>query len=142
MEDYTTDEDDFDYQNPRPYLFEPEFTEEELRALDRGREDVATSQGESDERTRANTNWWCDCGVCQPMPTEMECLCCAEWDKILPSMVSNAPEEERDRTCVTATDDFSAMIHPAVLSFFFRRDKVNWKRNNTPSGPNGQLSTE
>ncbi|KAL2092789.1 hypothetical protein ACEWY4_012587 [Coilia grayii] len=34
------------------------------------------------------------------------------------------------------------MIHPAVLTFFFRPDKVNWKRKNTPSGPNGQLSTD
>ena len=57
MEDYMTDEDDdFDYQDPRPYLFEPEFTEEELHALDRGREDVATSQGESDERTATTSS--------------------------------------------------------------------------------------
>ncbi|KAL2079299.1 hypothetical protein ACEWY4_025043 [Coilia grayii] len=142
-EDYITDEDDdLDYQDPRPYLFEPVFTEEELQALGLGREDAPTIQSHLDERRRANMNWWWECGVCQPMPTEMECLCCAEWNKILPSMESNAPEEEGGRSCVTATEDFSAMIHPAVLNFFFRRDKVNWKRDNTPSGPNGQLSSE
>lgn len=140
--DYMTDEDDvFVNREPRPYMFEPVFSEEELRALDLER-DAPTSQGDSDERRRANTNWWCECGMCQPMPTEMECFCCTEWDKVLPSLESNAPEEEGDRTCVTATEDFSAMIHPAVLNFFFRRDKVNWKRKNTPSGPYGQLSTK
>ncbi|KAG1926942.1 gastrula zinc finger protein XlCGF8.2DB-like [Pimephales promelas] len=61
-----------------------QFSEEELRALeiDREEEDVAIAQQPEDVRMRANTNWWCECGgICQPMPTEIECLCCGEWGR-------------------------------------------------------------
>jgi len=143
IEDYTDEDDDMDYRNPRPYLYEPVYTEEELRALDQRTLDVPITPGDPDERRRADTNWWCECGSCLPMATEIESLCCVEWGKVLPSMVSsNTTEDESDRVCVTTTEDFTAMIHQAVLTFFFRRDKVNWKRKNTPSGPNGQLSAE
>ena len=141
IEHYSTDEDDdFDFQNPRPYLFEPVFTEEELRALEQRTLEHPVVQSDADVRSRANANWWCHCGVCQPMPTEIESLCCADWGEILPSM--QRCTEEDTRVCVTTNEDFTAMIHPAVLNFFFRRDKVNWKKKNTPSGRNGQLSTE
>lgn len=149
MADFEIDEEgDFsDSQEPEPYLFEPEFTEDELRALEieRQEEEVAIAQQPEDVRMRANMNWWCECGgICQSMPTEIECLCCREWDMFLPLMtrLNTSDQDERARSCVTSTEDFTALIHSAVLDFFFRCDKVNWKKRPTPNGPNGQLSTE
>lgn len=139
------EDDDFLFDpNPRPYLFEPEYTEEELRAMEEQEQATSTSQ-DADVRERAHTNWWCKCGVCEPMPTETESLCCLEWDKVLPSMARETvsePNEEEPARCVTSTEDFSVMIHPTLIDFFFRCDKVNWKKRPTPEGPNGQLSTK
>ena len=109
------------------------------------RQEFAIAQQPEDVRMRANTNWWCECGgICQSMPTEIECLCCGEWEKLLPSMtrLNASDQDESARSCVTATEDFTALIHPAVLDFFSRCDKVNWKKHPMPNGPNGQLSTE
>ena len=71
-------------QDPEPYSFEPEYTDEELQTLEAVRQDA--EQIDVEGRIRTNTDWWCKCGTCQPMPTETECLCCNEWDRVLPSM--------------------------------------------------------
>ncbi|KAG5283392.1 hypothetical protein AALO_G00041570 [Alosa alosa] len=70
----------------------------------------------------------------------VESLCCREWDLVLPSVAGVIDLE--DPGCATESDAFAAMIHPAVVDFFFRRDKVNWKKLPTPSGPDGQLSPD
>ena len=64
------------------------------------------------------------------MPTEIECLCCGEWDKVLPSMtrLNVSDQDERSHSYVTATEDFSASIHPAVLDFFFGAIKSTGKK--------------
>ena len=90
MADFVRDEeDDFsDSQDPEPYLYEPEFSEEELRALEieRQEEEVAIVQQPKDVRIRANANWWRECGgVCQHMPTEMN----------VPAVVSQLPRISR-----------------------------------------------
>nr|XP_055070427.1 uncharacterized protein LOC129451392 [Misgurnus anguillicaudatus] len=123
------------HQDPEPYRFEPEYTDEELQTLEADRQVV--EQTEVEGRIRTNTNWWCKCGTCQPMMTEAECLCCCEWDQVLPSM---ARLDEDENICVTTTQDFSALIHPAVVDFFSRCDKINWKKRPMPSEPNGQLT--
>lgn len=86
---------------------------------------------------RANSTWWCRRGHCTQMTSEEESLCCAEWDQVLPSVQLEVPVN-----CVAATDALDAIIHPSVVDFSFRRDKINWKRRHTPSGPDGQLSSE
>lgn len=136
MEDI--DAEDWLVADPEPYLFEPEYTEEELAQMDRVREEThEDEQAGAIVRTRANSSWWCKCDCCEQMPTEIESLCCAEWDQVLPSVHLEDPTH-----CVAATDAFAAMIHPSVVDFFFRRDKVNWRKQHTPSGPDGQLSPE
>ena len=95
-------------QDPEPYSFEPEYTDEELGTLEAVRQDV-------EGRIRTNTDWCCKCGTCQPMPTETECLCCNEWDRVLPSM---SRLDDNQNICVTTMEDFSALIHPAVDVFF------------------------
>lgn len=136
MED--VDADDWLVADPEPYLFEPEYTEEELAQMDREREETQEDEAAGGTmRTRANSTWWCQCNYCAQMSTEEESFCCTEWDQVLP------PVQLEDTTqCIAATDAFAAMIHPSVVDFFFRRDKINWKKRHTPSGPDGQLSSE
>lgn len=137
------DDDDWFVADPQPYLFEPEYTEEELAAMDREREEREAEPTGAGERARTNSNWWCTCDCCEQMPTETESLCCSEWDQVLPSMVGiNLADDPEQNSCVAASDAFAAMIHPVVVDFFFRRDKVNWRKKPTPSGPDGQLTSE
>ncbi|XP_065144026.1 uncharacterized protein [Paramisgurnus dabryanus] len=139
------DYDDCFVADPEPYLFEPEYTEEELAFMDREREERSEpEQTGAGERTRANSNWWCKCDCCGQIPTEIESLCCLEWDQVWPSMVgvNVYPEDPGHIACVAASDAFAAMIHPAVVNFFFQRDKANWKKHPTPSGPDGKLSSD
>ncbi|KAK7162541.1 hypothetical protein R3I93_006766 [Phoxinus phoxinus] len=144
MADFVDDYDLF-VIDPEPYLFEPEYTEEELALMDREREErYEPEQTGAGERTWANSNWWYKCDCCEQMPTEIESLRCSEWDQVLPSKVgvNVDPEDPGQIACVAASDAFAAMIHPAVVKFFFHRDKVNWRKRPTPSGPDGQLSSD
>jgi len=141
MADFDEMSDDFYFvsnQDPEPYRFEPEYTDEELQSFEADSQDAEQTE-EVEGRIRTNTDWWCKCGTCQPMPTESECICCNEWERVLPSMASRDDNED---ICVTITEEFSALIHPAVVDFFSRCDKINWKKRPMPSEPNGQLSSK
>ena len=74
MADFVMDNEDnfLINQDPRPYLFEQEHTEEELQVLEEERarrEAEAAEQPGAGERLRAGMNWWCSCGACKPMPS-------------------------------------------------------------------------
>lgn len=109
--------------------FEPEYTEAELALLDHKREERQDQPADS-KRARANSKWWCKCDCCMEMLTENESMCCAEWDQVLPSVtgLSLHTGDPGQPSCVAAGDAFAAMIHPAVVEFFFRLDKVSWKK--------------
>ena len=62
----------------RPYLFEPENTDEELLALDSERAGQKAEQAVAASMPRTLTTWWCSCGCCVQMDTEEESLCCKE----------------------------------------------------------------
>lgn len=144
------DEDDFfgTDEDPQPYLFKPEYTEEELHVLEAEharREAETVEQPGAEGRVRIGMDWWCRCGACQPMPTENECFCCTEWELVRPSMGRldiSGEEDSTQRDCVTTNDAFPALVNPAVVETFFHLPKINWKKRPRPSGPNGQLSVE
>lgn len=127
--------------DPEPYLYEPEFTPEEVEQRRKEREEREKQRGQAGQsvQSRCDSNWWCLCGGCQPMPTEMKSFCCLEWDMVLPSMARD--DQPDDSTCVCANPNLIAMLHPAVVDFFFRCE-VNWARRPTPDGLDGQLSVE
>ncbi|XP_039650889.1 uncharacterized protein LOC120555826 [Perca fluviatilis] len=123
----------------RPYLFEPEYTDEELQIMEENRraaEEAAEITEIPDTPNRCAGDWWCSCGQCQPMATEEECLCCRESDVFRQCL------ENSEACCVTAMDDFPALINPAVVRTFFNVPKINWKRRPVPEGPDGQLSAK
>ena len=82
-------EDDFTFAEPMGYLYEPEYTDDELRQMDseraererRAREDATAA---ATQRPRENDTWWCSCDGCGPMPTERESYCYREWDLAMP----------------------------------------------------------
>ena len=77
-----------DEQLLESYAFEPEYTPEELEALDHEQNDGCRHQreqerrGEPDERLRRLD--WCSCSNCSLMPTHKECLCCKEIELLEP----------------------------------------------------------
>lgn len=85
-------------------------------------------------------------GCCDPMPTEEECLCCKEWDLLMPYTgggdVYSDDTSDPTQYCVTMLEDFPPLINRAVLEIFFHVPKINWKSWPRPEGPNGQLSIE
>ncbi|KAK2896378.1 hypothetical protein Q8A67_010866 [Cirrhinus molitorella] len=68
METFVRDDSEDIYfgADPEPYLFEPEYTENEL--LERERKESVSEQKGGGQPIRI----WCKCGACQPMPTEKE----------------------------------------------------------------------
>lgn len=81
------DDDDYFVADPEPYLVEPEFTEEELAIMDREREErYETVQTGANERTRANSNWWCKLAVANRCRLKLRACavengtgCCHRW---------------------------------------------------------------
>lgn len=139
-EDFEDYEDEFD---GRPYMFEPEYTEEELlerrrrreREGERAQAEEAAAQQESlAAQPRTTGSWWCSCESCDKMPTEEECFCCKDWD-VLHGRTEGV-------ACVTLGEGFRSLLHLWVLEAFFHVPKVNWKKRPTPEGPNGSLSTK
>lgn len=79
-------------------------------------------------------NWWCTCGCCEAMPTDVECFCCKEWDLL--------QDHTPDARCVTLDEGFSSLQHLWVLEAFFHVPKVNGTRRPIPEGQDGHLSHE
>ncbi|XP_056432861.1 P2X purinoceptor 7-like [Gadus chalcogrammus] len=127
----------FDFDGS-PYLYEPEYTEEELQEQDersRRMGEQPAEEVEEDHSRRAGI-FWCACGYCEPMGTEAECFCCQECDLFRRALDAMHIETR----CVTAMEDFPSLVNRAVLETFFRVPKINWKRRPIPEGPDGQLS--
>ncbi|CAL8389156.1 unnamed protein product [Boreogadus saida] len=63
------DELDFEFDG-RGYRFEPEFTQEELREMEARATEAPEAPAEAVPSITGN--WWCACGKCRQMPTEVE----------------------------------------------------------------------
>ena len=100
------DDEPFEFDGS-PYLFVPEYTDEELLALENERaerEAQRAEQAEAASRPRTSATWWCSCGCCVQMDTEEESLCCKEWDIIQPTVSQDSAQ------CVTRTE-FKRRLH-------------------------------
>uniref|UniRef100_A0A8C1B467 P2X purinoreceptor 7 intracellular domain-containing protein n=1 Tax=Cyprinus carpio carpio TaxID=630221 RepID=A0A8C1B467_CYPCA len=99
-----------------PYLFEPEYTEEEIRQMDENAAATHTSQASG--RRRSNETWWCTCGKCQPLPTEEESQCCHDWTISIPpleSIIESAGETLFTSRCITQQNGFPPLLSNSVL---------------------------
>ena len=89
---------------------------------------------------------WCSCGNCAEMETEIMCFCCHECMRMEP-LLREMEEEQTDDDddvplCIRSHEYFDGHLNAGVLDTYFRIPKVNWKRDNTPAGPNDTLSLE
>ena len=105
-----------------PYLFELEYTDEELLHREERMREWGGQQAEEGElaaaKTQSSGNWWCSCGCCNRLPTQGECLYCQEWD-LLMSEIGGRDVSDTIHRCVTTSEDFPPLINRAVLETFF-----------------------
>lgn len=130
-----------------PYMFEPEYTDEELRQIDEEKARLQAENslmGDSQTPRRIDNLDWCFCGNnCTIMAAEQECLCCAEFYLWRPETDDRDSEtDDHSSPCITNCDEFAAMTNRAVLETFFLMKKINWTQRPTPAGPDGHLSNE
>lgn len=81
-EDFNTDEKlhFFFFFFAQPHLFEPEYTDEELRQMD---EAAAARVSEYSHRAASR---WCDGGKSKAVPTEDESLRCSQRNRLMPPL--------------------------------------------------------
>ncbi|KAK0156600.1 hypothetical protein N1851_000032 [Merluccius polli] len=152
-------EDDEEFVvSSEPYLYEPEYTDEELIEMDAQRAEreraaaAAPAGAAAENRERTSGDWWCQCQKCVQMLTFDECFCCREWDLVIPQIqeleldtsfqdLDVSGSAPRDRAiCITQHQDFPSLLNQGVLETFFSVDKIHLKKKTRPDGPNGQLS--
>ena len=98
----------------QPYQFEPLMTHEELETFRRrtrnrreGDSDDEQREG-SNEDSRIGNSRWCSCGICVPMPTTEESVCCQE--------LCEARDNIGENSCVTSNQAFERVcLDPDVL---------------------------
>jgi len=80
----------------QPYLFEPNYTEEEIIE-----QNQITEARKEEWKDRQGHNIWCTCTFCAPMLTNEESKCCKE-----DQMLKNIRKEE----CITLEEGFVATV--------------------------------
>lgn len=146
-ERWILEEDILDFEfDGRGYRFEPEYTVEELRQMEMEMEARAMEAPQTNVTaetvSRITGTWWCACGKCRQMPTEVESMCCKEWDLLVSAGMASldmSDETDASPSCVT-DNEVRLLINRPGLETFFWVPKINWKKLPRPEGPNGQLS--
>ena len=141
---------------PEMYMFEPEYTAEELVLRNEARLNIASSQIRDENiPQRTASLFWCTCRHCELKATPNECMCCQEWPEwtwkpyfgededveVTGTSSEGGPAAAAD-VCVTQREDLVHILAEITLTTFFHTDKVNWKKKPKPAGENGQLSVE
>ncbi|XP_056449914.1 uncharacterized protein LOC130385435 [Gadus chalcogrammus] len=134
----------------RGYLYEPQYSDEQLQLIEEPEAAAAaTAEAEglkvADEEpgmARAGADWWCLCSHCAPMDTEVESVCCKEFQRCRFLLDEISDSDEDTDICVVDHPSFAAHMDSGVLDTYFRIPKVNWKRQPKPAGTNGRLTVK
>ena len=152
--EYMFEEEDFEFGSEM-YMFEPEYTADELRLRNEARLNIAAASqmADPDENNPQRTEalFWCKCGHCQLKNKPSECLCCKEWPEWRWRADDSDDEEENSDAgeatitghgCVTEHEDIPHLLARGIVTTFFHTPKINWKKRPKAEGENGQLSVE
>ena len=66
----------------KPYDWEPRRSVVELEKIEQNSSENENSSDEDNEKARIGNKDWCHCGLCTPMETHAESLCCTETTEI------------------------------------------------------------
>ena len=135
------------------YLFEPEYSlaevlnrreQRDVERLEQGAALDDAIQAAIVARPRRNSNWWCSCKFCPSQEREIDSICCREW--MLADYRLREVEvqlDEGETPCLTLHQQFDGHLQSGVLeTFFLVQDRVNWKRQRRPLGPDGKLTNK
>ena len=155
--DHSMDEDDYfqvivQSEGQQGYMFEPEYSEEQLRRRDEEEAAAAAAVaarqaagGAPAEDQRVGSDFWCLCTNCMPMDTEEQSLCCHEFHRaqfLLDELLTER-EARGDAPglpiCVTLHGSFGPSIDRHMLEIYFRVPKKNWAEQPEPAGVDGML---
>ena len=134
----------------RGYLYEPQYSDEQLQLIEE-QEAAAAATAEAEGLTvadeepgmaRAGADWWCLCAHCSPMDTEVESVCCKEFERCRFLLEEISDSDEDTDICVVDHPSFAPHMDSGVLDTYFRIPKVNWKRQPKPAGTNGRLTVK
>ena len=93
-----------------PYLFELEYSNEELELRRQNLPNIDDQASERAPQHRTEGDWWCICCKCKVMSSEAECVCCGEFmhlEQYLEEVRLQRPNNESDvyhpppRLCTT-----------------------------------------
>ncbi|KAK0148178.1 hypothetical protein N1851_012112 [Merluccius polli] len=119
----------------RGYLYEPQYSDEQLRPIDEQEAAMAaaaaTAEAEDlpvvDEEpgiAQAKVDWWCLCSHCAPMDTEIESVCCREFQRCQFLLDEISESEEDTDVCVVEHPSFAPHMDSGVLETYFRIPKA------------------
>ena len=104
----------------RGYLYEPQYSDEQLRAMEvQGVAEAAAATAKADgmpaadkepAKARAGADWWCLCSHFAPMDTEQESVCCREFQRC-----RNRRNRRMTRTCVLSMTRTCVLLITRVL---------------------------
>ncbi|XP_077061941.1 uncharacterized protein LOC143714601 [Siphateles boraxobius] len=133
----------------RGYLYEPQYSKEQLRLMVEQEAAAAAAEAgdlpvasEEPGLARAGADWWCLCSHCAPTDTELESVCCQEFQRCR-FLLEEMSEADKDMdVCVLNHPSFAPHMDRGVLETYFRIPKVNWKRQLKPAGTNARLTVK
>ena len=104
----------------QPFLYEAEWTDAELRRREEERdaEEAAAARPAPERPSRANSNAHCQCLQCPPMPTDVESVCCTEWEHRDIQFIFDEFADDT-KLCITEHISFSCHLDRGVLTTYF-----------------------
>ncbi|CAL8342984.1 unnamed protein product [Merluccius merluccius] len=128
----------------RGYLYEPQYSDEQLRAMEEqeaAEAAAATAEAgdlpavdEEPAMARARADWWCLCSHCAPMDTEQESVCCREFQRCQFLLDEIKESEDDTDVCVVDHPSFAPHMDSGVLETYFRIPKAIRERYPAPDG--------
>ena len=113
----TSSDVDFDDYGEFGFQLEPEYTEEELRQMEKA---AIAHRREIENNRRQNDTNWCSCSKCTSLPLPSECLCCHEFSLFDGQLDSS--------DCITDNSNFRTVcLNLVVLETSYIFDERNVK---------------